>query len=267
MLRQEQNAYNPFDEDHAGDLLFAQQTTHAVAPKAQSFISKTQIGLAILCIAGISSILFYQKNSQAGATLAPLSQISENTHPVALWQTLERPKQLYSFAHKELGWWAPIITSRMNEAGLEEDSFTLETGNRTTHMYISIERSLSDLVERSFFVTIVLKAAEQSLSVNSLSQPETLDLSYGSVEIAPAVLEGKERNTCHAFRFLSYERSLSFKGWYCSVQDDIQARQQIACTLESLSLVKTPENDRFSTLFEANKTVGQKCRNIMSAKK
>jgi hypothetical protein len=102
------------------------------------------------------------------------------------------------------------------------------------NLLVVIERpGATGLAQRSFYVELVLRAAQAGLSVARVNAEEPLLTRAGTIEIAPVRLESRSARACLAFRAIDADGGMARFGWLC---DDEPSRADLACALDALVL-------------------------------
>lgn len=222
-----------------------------------------------LCLGGGAAIMVLaytarqQDTPKTEAPNAPV-QLSPASAPPPAWTPIARPLPIYGVKAPQLNGLPFALSARREADGTREDSLTFGAFEHEAapHLRVVLQRSLVPKPnEPSFFLDLVRRASEAAgLAVTRNTLPEGLATKFGVMEAAEAVLSDTGERACLAFRFAHPDVGFRMAGWFCPAGGQPPDRQELACTMDRLTLVEAGNDEQLKNLFaQADRTRSQGC--------
>jgi hypothetical protein len=189
---------------------------------------------------------------EPAGVLAPPSPASAPPPP---WTPVPRPLPIYGIDAPHLKALPFAFAARRDAAGAREDTLAFGAFDRQAepHLRVILHRSPHpEPPEPSLFLDLARRASEAGLAVVRSTPAEGLATKFGVMEASETTLsessESSER-ACLAFRFAHQDIGFRAAGWMCPPQGQAMDRQELACTLERLSLIEAGNDETLKLLF------------------
>jgi hypothetical protein len=172
--------------------------------------------------------------------------------PPPVWTPVPRPLSIYGLDAPQLKRLPVAFTARRDAAGAREDILTFGAFDRAAepHLRLILHRSPDpEQSEPSLFLALARQASHAGLAVTRSMPAAGLATKFGVMEISEAILSDTAERACIAFRFAHQEIGFRLAGWLCPARGQENERQELACTLDRLSLAEAGNDEQLKRLF------------------
>ncbi len=207
---------------------------------------------AAACIAGLSFYALHAPQTSKGSqSLAVAADATVLRAPEPEW-TSAQSGALFKIDAADLVFPPVIQETRLHRSGGREDTLSMGEFATAPHFKIAISRQVPDDAGRSFYVDLVLKAAESSLAVERNAQPTVVTTKFGALEVSETVLHGRANADCLAFRHKQIEPPFALRGWLCAAEGKTVDSRLLACLVERVTLADPGKAPELASLFTEN---------------
>ena len=211
--------------------------------------------LSVGCIAALAVLAYSAQQQDAPAFHRPSVPVHRAVAgaPSPVWTPVPRPLPIFGLDAPQVTSLPFAFTARRNAAGAREDTlvFGAFDHDAAPHLRIILHRSLHpDGSEPSLFLDLARRAsAAAGLAVVRSTPAEGLATKFGVMDTSEVTLSDNSERVCLAFRFDHEAIGFRIAGWACLAQGQVMDLQELACTLDRLSLVEPGNDEALKSLF------------------
>jgi hypothetical protein len=234
---------------------FASRRPATSARPARRLASFPWLGLC-LGSGAVGAVLVYaaqQHESPVAYLTIPAARPAVVSAAPPLWTPIARPLPIYGMEAPGLKGLPFAFSARRAAEGVREDTLTFGAFDQDggPHLRMLLHRAADPQREPpSLFLDLARRASDTAgLAVIRSTPAEGLATKFGAMETSEATLSDALERTCLGFRFAHREVGFRLLGWLCPAKGQALDRQELACTLDRLSLLESGNDEALKTLF------------------